>query len=315
MKKRDMTTNALKENEGAVQPTLALGVPVRTYKDRVFRMLFKEKGKFLELYNAMNGTDYHKAEDLFVTTLENAIYLGMKNDVSFLLYDQLSLYEHQSTNNPNMPLRDLLYVANIYSGLTKDKNLYGSKLVKIPEPKFVVFYNGLEKVPERYIQKLSDAYEQKTDDVALELKIQVLNINRGYNAELMQKCRTLSEYTIFVDIVRRNSRVMPFSQAAEAAIDECVAKGILEDFLLQNRAEVLSVSIFEYNEEKHIQQERDEAELRGELRGEERLGKLISILLKEGKMEEAAQVSENAEKREEYYKIYGIEKVFCDLKK
>ena len=105
--------------------------PAREYKDRLFRMIFKEKGKFLELYNALNGTDYGNPDDLTVTTLENAIYMGMRNDVSYLLYDRLSLYEHQASINPNMPLRNLFYVADIYSTLTRDANLYGFKLIML----------------------------------------------------------------------------------------------------------------------------------------------------------------------------------------
>ena len=132
--------------------------PAREYKDRLFRMVFKEKDQFLELYNALNGTAYDNPDDLTVTTLENAIYMGMRNDVSYLLYDRLALYEHQASINPNMPLRNLFYVSDIYSGLTKDTNLYGSKLIRLPEPQFVVFYNGADELPERSILRLSDAF-------------------------------------------------------------------------------------------------------------------------------------------------------------
>lgn len=105
-----------------------------TYKDRIFRMIFRQKKNFLDLYNAMNNSNYSNPDDLTVTTLENAIYMNMKNDVSFLLHDQLMLYEHQSTKNPNIPLRNLFYVSDIYSKLTKDKNLFGTKLIRIPQP-------------------------------------------------------------------------------------------------------------------------------------------------------------------------------------
>ncbi|MGF0034530.1 hypothetical protein ACQRBN_16480, partial [Bariatricus sp. SGI.154] len=178
-----------------------IGMPMRAYKDRIFRMIFKEKKELLELYNAMNGTEYTNEEDLVVTTLENALYIGMKNDVSFVLYDKLTLYEHQSTKNPNIPLRDLFYVANVYSNLTKDDNLYSSTLVKIPEPRFVVFYNGTEKMEERRELRLSDMYETKSGEPDLELKVTELNINQGYNEELMERCRTLKEYMIFVEMV------------------------------------------------------------------------------------------------------------------
>ena len=123
-------------------------IPVRAYKDRIFRMIFKGKRALLALYNAMNDTAYQDPEELVITTLENAIYLGMKNDVSFMICDRLFLYEHQSTKNPNMPLRNLLYVADLYSVLTKDMFLYGELPAAIPEPRFVVFYNGEQKMEE-----------------------------------------------------------------------------------------------------------------------------------------------------------------------
>lgn len=229
------------------------------HKDRVFRMVFKEKQEFLELYNAMNGTSYTNPEDLEVTTLENAIYMGLKNDVSFLLYDELTLYEHQSTNNPNMPLRNLFYVADIYSKLTAKANLYGSRLVKIPEPKFVVFYNGTDELPERSELRLSDAFEKKSESMDLELKVLVLNINPGYNEELMEKCKSLRDYMIFVSRIREYSQYMALNKAVEISIQTCIDEDILAEFLRKNRAEVLKVSIYEYNEALHIQQERETA--------------------------------------------------------
>ena len=150
-------------------------LPVRAYKDRIFRMIFKEKRALLALYNAMNDTAYQDPEELVITTLENAIYLGMKNDVSFMICDRLFLYEHQSTKNPNMPLRNLLYVADLYSVLTKDMFLYGELPAAIPEPRFVVFYNGEQKMEERAILRLSDLYHPRTEHPYLELETLVLN--------------------------------------------------------------------------------------------------------------------------------------------
>ena len=242
-------------------------LPAREYKDRLFRMIFKEKGKFLELYNALNGTDYDNPDDLTVTTLENAIYMGMRNDVSYLLYDRLSLYEHQASINPNMPLRNLFYVADIYSTLTKDANLYGSKLVMLPEPHFVVFYNGIEKLPEQSTLQLADAFPQKSGTPKLNLEVLVLNINAGYNQELMEHCRTLREYMIYVDTVRAYAKEMPFQEAVDRAISECISTGILADFLSRNQAEVKKVSIYEYDEEKHIRQEGEDAMEEGMMKG------------------------------------------------
>ena len=244
--------------------------PAREYKDRLFRMVFKEKDQFLELYNALNGTAYGNPDDLTVTTLENAIYMGMRNDVSYLLYDRLALYEHQASINPNMPLRNLFYVSDIYSGLTKDSNLYGSKLVRLPEPQFVVFYNGADELPERSILRLSDAFSHKGGEPKLELEVLVLNINPGFNLELMEHCRTLREYMAYVDTVRKYAKETDFPEAVDRAIRECLAKGILADFLSRNWAEVKKVSIYEYDEEKHIRQEREDAMEEGLQQGMQR---------------------------------------------
>lgn len=119
----------------------------RNYKDTMFRILFRDKDKLLSLYNAVNGTHYTDVENLRITTLENAIYMNMKNDLSFVFDFSLSIYEHQSTMNPNIPLRDLFYVSKVLQGLTKDEDLYGSKEVKVPTPRFIVFYNGREETP------------------------------------------------------------------------------------------------------------------------------------------------------------------------
>ena len=139
----------------------------------------QRKGSIPGALQRADGTAYDNPDDLTVTTLENAIYMGMRNDVSYLLYDRLALYEHQASINPNMPLRNLFYVSDIYSGLTKDSNLYGSKLVRLPEPQFVVFYNGADELPERSILRLSDAFSHKGGEPKLELEVLVLNINPG----------------------------------------------------------------------------------------------------------------------------------------
>lgn len=183
------------------------GYPNREYKDRVFRMLLKEPKVALEVYNAMNGTLYDNPDELIITTLENAVYLGMKNDVSFIL--------------------------------------------------------GTDKMPEQSVLRLSDAYESKSEELDLELKIRFVNINPGYNEEMVEKSPTLYQYVKFVDIVRKYQKEMPFPEAVEKAIDECIKKGILAEFLRKNRAEVLRVSIFEYDEEEHMRQEREESRQEG----------------------------------------------------
>ena len=300
--------------------TEILPTPVRTYKDRIFRMIFKDTKEFLTLYNAMNETDYDNPENLVVTTLENAIYMGMRNDVSFLLYDKLTLYEHQSTNNPNMPLRDLFYVADVYSNLTKDEDLYGSQQITIPEPKFIVFYNGVENLPERFEMKLSDMFETVSEDVSLELKTQVFNINLGYNRALMEKCKTLHDYAIFVDLVRRYRKNMKLEEAIERAVTECIEKGVLAEFLKKNRAEVIKMGIYEYNEEEHLRKEREYAERRGwEEGGRYKVIELVCKFMKKGMT--VSEISNLFEEDEQmiqriydaalpYAPDYNIEKIF-----
>ena len=225
---------------------------VRNQKDTVFRMLFREKRELLELYNALNNSAYSSPEELTICTLENAIYMNFKNDSSFLLDSELNLYEHQSSYNPIMPLRDLIYIAKQLEKYTRDETIYSSTLVKIPAPRFVVFYNGTDKQPDRQILRLSDAFEKAVAEPELELKVLMLNINFGCNKDLMDKCRTLREYAQYVDQVRKYARIMRIEEAVDRAVTECIKEGILADFLSSQRAEVIAVSIFEYNEEEEM---------------------------------------------------------------
>ena len=221
----------------------------RQYKDTVFRMLFSEKENLLSLYNAVTGSHYQNAEALKIVTLENAIYMGMKNDLAFMLETNIYLYEHQSTINPNIPLRDLIYIGIEYQQYLNDKSLYSSKLQKIPAPKFMVFYNGTDDVEDRMELKLSSAYEHLAGEPDLELKVLMLNVNEGHNKDLMEQCQTLKEYAIYVARVRKYASELNLNDAVERAITECIKEGILVEFLRKNRSEVKMVSILEYDKE------------------------------------------------------------------
>ena len=221
----------------------------RQYKDTVFRMLFSEKENLLSLYNAVTGNAYQNADDLKIVTLENAIYMGMKNDLAFMLETNIYLYEHQSTLNPNIPLRDLIYIGIEYQQYVDDKSLYSSRLQKIPAPKFMVFYNGTDAVDDRVELRLSNAYEHLAGEPDLELKVRMLNVNEGHNKELMEQCQTLKEYAIYVARVRKYTSEMNLNDAVARAIDECIKEGILVEFLRKNRSEVKMVSILEYDKE------------------------------------------------------------------
>ena len=226
----------------------------RSYKDRLFRMVFREKKELLGLYNAVNGTSYTDPEALTVVTLENAIYMNMKNDLAVVMDFYMNLYEHQSTYNPNIPLRNLHYVARELRSWSGGRTIYGRQLVKIPTPRFFVFYNGRDMQPERQVLKLSDAFMNPEEDPALELKVVMLNINLGRNKELMEQCHTLLEYAQFVDRLRTFEKSMGREEAVKHTVDTCIREGILRDFLLKYREEAIEMCIFEYDEEETLRQ-------------------------------------------------------------
>ena len=208
---------------------------------------------------------------------------------------------------PNMPLRNLAYVACVYMAYVFGDNLYGRKLVKIPEPRFVVFYNGTDKMPEQSVLRLSDAYESKSEELDLELRIRFININPGYNEEIVEKSPTLYQYVKFVDIVRKYQQEMPFPEAVEKAIDECIKKGILAEFLRKNRAEVLRVSIFEYDEEEHMRQEREESRQEGFEEGEERINDLYDKLHELNREEDIWKAIKDVEHRKKLLEKFHLD--------
>ena len=236
----------------------------RTFKSTLFIMLFEDRKNLLELYNAITGKHYADPELLEINTLENAIYMSMKNDVSFLIDGRLSLYEHQSTKNPNLPLRFLLYISHLYSRLTVKANLYGERIVQIPAPEFIIFYNGKDEMPERQLLKLSDMYSVKEEKPKLELEAMLLNISGTNNRKLKEACRTLRDYAIYTDKIRAYAETMELAEAVDRAINECIEEDVLRNFLMEHKAEARAMSIFEYDQERHMQQEREAGIEKGE---------------------------------------------------
>ena len=221
------------------------------FKDNVFCMLYADKANLLDLYNALNNSSYKNVDDLQVTTLNGGSYMKYKNDASFLLCMSLYMFEQQSSKNPNMPLRFLHYVSDVFRELFSNSMLHRRSMIKIPVPHFVTFYNGLEKwIEDEEEIRLSDMYEIPTDNPELELKVRVININK--DVHILNKCKTLRDYMTFVNKVRFKMGVEgdDVRIAVTEAMDECIDEDILVDFFEQHREEVVEVSIYDYDEEE-----------------------------------------------------------------
>ena len=261
----------------------------RLLKDTTFRRLFNDKKRLLELYNALNHSNYDDPKELIINTLDNAIYLGYHNDLSFIIDTSLNLYEHQSTICPNIPLRCLFYVSSLYSQIIDENKLYRDKRLSIPAPHFVVFYNGDKEFPEEVTYKLSDLYAGASDE--LELTVKVLNIHLGNNSELMKNSKTLRDYAFFNDKVLQYSKNLSREKAVKSAINYCIEHDILKEFLEKERRAIILYSLYEYNFASHMNSIREEALEDGrqegisigEERGNERL---IKKMLSKGKSPE-----------------------------
>ena len=252
----------------------------KKYKDRLFRFIFGNRREMLALYNALNGTHYSDPEQLEIMTLEDVIYMNMKNDVAFLFGAELHLWEHQSTMNPNMPVRGLFYFARLYKKYAKihKLNLYSSRIQALPYPQYIVFYNGREDEPDRKVLRLSDAFAKPEEyaaesaftsegaeprcgfpDPCVEVTATMLNINLGKNRELMRQCRRLEEYATFVEMVRAHLDTgLELEAAVRKTMEICLQKGILSDVLAEHTEEVVEMFLTDYDFEEHMKMEREE---------------------------------------------------------
>ena len=279
----------------------------RNSKDRLFKLIFgrnENKEWTLSLYNAVNGSSYTNPEDITITTVEDALYLSMKNDVSFIIAETMNLYEHQSTYNPNMPIRMLLYAGMAYSKYIKEKgiNIYRNKLNTVPAPRLITFYNGLEETEDSVILRLSEAFRNDTKG-DIEVTVRMLNINYGRNMELMEQCRPLGDYSNFVDTVRRlKEEGIPTEDAVHMAIRKLGINSPIRKYLLANEAEVSMLVITEYDEKEYGEMCKEE----GRVEGEDKLARLITALKEEGRDEEVFKAASDVEFRNKLYKELGI---------
>jgi hypothetical protein len=228
------------------------------YKDSVFSSLFSKPDALRELYCAIEGITLPPDTPIDINTLSDIIYMDQINDISFTIDNRLVvLIEHQSTINRNMPLRLLLYIARVYEKIIDRKKLYQSAIEKIPEPEFIVLYNGKAPYPDYTILKLSEAFKDiaklkptAPGNFALELVVPVYNINKGHNASLFKKSETLGGYSVLVDKIREYEKAIPREEAMKAAIKYCIENNILKQFLETNSSEVFNMLLTEWNTEE-----------------------------------------------------------------
>ena len=244
----------------------------RTYKDALFKKVFKNQQEILDLYNAIGKTHYTDTEAVHINTIDRVVFLGMENDVSFMIDDILNIYEHQSTKNKNMPIRGLLYLAELYKDYIRENSLdiYGHQRIWLPKPIYLVFYNGTEDQPDYEEIYLKDAFgeSETSEDDFLDFKAVMLNINYGHNKELMERCRPLKEYAIFVDMIRGYlDKGLKIQHAAHKTVEECLKKGILKEILLKEKGEIKDMITICYDEELHKKKEAEYHEEIGERRG------------------------------------------------
>jgi predicted HTH domain antitoxin len=245
----------------------------REYKSSIFAILFgseEYKQNILDLYNALADTNHTNLDELEYTTLEDAIYISVKNDVSFLIDGNMALFEHQSTYNPNMPLRGLIYFSHLYQSYIEkcEDSIYGSKLIKIPTPQYYVFYNGEDrKVADKKVLKLSDAFLHEDKSNGFEWTATMLNINIGHNKKFLEKCHILWEYSTFIHLARTYSEELnDVNAGVQKAIDECISKNILKDFLIEKQSEVIAMCLFKFDKEKYEDTLKREGERKGEFK-------------------------------------------------
>jgi predicted transposase/invertase (TIGR01784 family) len=251
------------------------------HKDTVFTFLFSNPDLLRELYSAIEGITLPPDVPININTLSDVLFRTQRNDISFLINNRLIvLIEHQSSINNNMPIRFLIYASKLYQEIINPDDKFKRKLEKIPKPEFIVLYNGEDNYPDYKELKLSDAF-MKTDtkiDIPLELVVQVYNINKGRNREILSKSRTLDSYSRFIDKIREyqkeyqrkyNERKEILDKAFRSAIKYCIKNDILKDFLRKHSSEVLNMLYAEYDPEVEMRVVREEALEEGREEGRE----------------------------------------------
>ena len=236
----------------------------KSNKDSMFTALFGEKQNLLELYNAISGQNYPKDTEIEIVTLSDVFYLKQRNDLAFTIDGKfVVLIEHQSTINENMPLRMLMYAGREYEMLVDIRDRYKREIVKIPNPEFIVLYNGLEEYPNFKELRLSDSFEVKGNNCFLELIVKVYNINKGRNVEMANRSPVLSGYEQFISEFVESRKTMSHKDAVRNAITFCKRNNILLSFLNRHAPEVENMLLGEWDMNIALDVAKEEGEAKG----------------------------------------------------
>ena len=278
----------------------------RNYKNGLFLMIFGNKQALLSLYNAVRGSNYTNPDDLIINTIEGALYLGMKNDVSCIINNELNIYEAQSSWNPNMPLRGLFYFSRVYEGYVAEHelNIFSQTLLRLPTPNYIVFYNGTKEEGDSRILRLSDSYiKHDSEESSLECTPTMININYGHNQKLMEACRELYEYSYLIEEIRVGLRQnLPLPDAVDRAVENCIDNNILKSFLLRHRSEVKRMILEEFDLEKYLKLEKKESYAEGQ----KTFAVLTQRLLADSRIDDLKRATEDSEYMELLLKEYNI---------
>ncbi|MFQ9893672.1 MAG: hypothetical protein ACLRWH_11035 [Emergencia sp.] len=211
----------------------------RNYQDTLFRKLFSTKEKLIELYNALENTNYGPDTPVKITTLEDVLYIGRKNDLGFTIADKhVILAEHQSSINPNMPLRHLVYIGRTFEHLISGLNIYGNTLQKLPTPEFFILYTGNENWQIKTL-RLSDAFLSTPSENSMELVVKFINLKYNKDNEILKRSETLEGYSRLIYYIKNGlAKGSPLIESIDEAIARCIREGCLSDFLIKHSREV-----------------------------------------------------------------------------
>jgi len=271
----------------------------RNHKNSVFSSLFSNPDVLRELYSAIEGVNVPPDIPIDINTLSNVLVMSQINDVSFLIDNRfVVLIEHQSTINENIPLRLLEYIGRIYEKIIDRDKKYQKNLIKIPRPEFIVLYNGTDEYPDYSELKLSNAFlnveglkQAGLDKTPLELIVQVYNINQGRNPDILKKCKTLDNYSFFVDKIRENlNKGKSLEESIIPVIEYCIKHNILKKFLKENASEVINMIFGDYDRDTDIAVNRREAWEDGRAEGLEKGMEKEKLLIAKNLLAEGSTV-------------------------